>query len=136
MVRLKYCGLSLLAVLVMAGALWYPNRLCGKPVLEPPKDLPTRTFAGARLITKKGEVALQKATLEPQNKVCRTPSAGIVSRVSVQVGEAVQVNDVLMVIEAMNKETVIKSPIAGKVARITLEVGDVVQQGQVLVKFE
>ena len=70
-----------------------------------------------------------------ESKVCRSPIAGVVVRVSAQVGQAIQVNDVLLVLEAMKMETVITSPIAGKVARINAKVGDVVQGGQVLVEF-
>jgi methylmalonyl-CoA carboxyltransferase small subunit len=69
-------------------------------------------------------------------KVCRSPIAGTVAKVPVQVGQAIKVNDVLMVLEAMKMETVITAPIAGKVARINANVGDFVQGGQVLVEFE
>ena len=71
-----------------------------------------------------------------ESKVCRSPIAGIVARVPAQVGQSIQVNDVLLVLEAMKMETVITAPIAGKVAKINAKVGDVVQQGQVLVEFE
>ena len=69
-------------------------------------------------------------------KVCRSPFAGMVSRVSVQVGQAIQVGDVLMVLEAMKMETVITAPLAGKIARICANVSDAVQKGQILVEFE
>jgi len=68
-------------------------------------------------------------------KVCRSPFAGVVTRVSAQVGQSIQVNDVLLVLEAMKMETVITSPLAGKVARINVNAGDAVQAGQVLVEF-
>lgn len=71
-----------------------------------------------------------------ESKVCRSPFAGTVSRVSAQVGQTIQVNDVLLVLEAMKMETVITAPIAGKVAKINVQAGDAVQQGQVLVEFE
>jgi methylmalonyl-CoA carboxyltransferase small subunit len=71
-----------------------------------------------------------------ESKVCRSPFAGTVSRISAQPGQAIQVNDVLLVLEAMKMDTVITSPIAGKVARIPVKVGDAVQPGQVLVEFE
>ena len=71
-----------------------------------------------------------------ESKVCRSPFAGTVSRISVQVGQSIQVNDVLLVLEAMKMETVVISPIAGKVAKINVTVGDAVQGGQVLVEFE
>jgi methylmalonyl-CoA carboxyltransferase small subunit len=76
------------------------------------------------------------APVADEGKVCRSPFAGVVSKVAVQAGQSIQVNDVLMVLEAMKMETVITAPIAGKVARIEANVGDAVQQGQVLVVFE
>jgi methylmalonyl-CoA carboxyltransferase small subunit len=69
-------------------------------------------------------------------KVCRSPCAGTVARVPIQVGQAIHVQDTLMILEAMKMETVITSPIAGKVTRINAAVGDSVQGGQVLVEFE
>ena len=71
-----------------------------------------------------------------EGKVCRSPIAGTVAKIPVQVGQAIKVNDVLMVLEAMKMETVITAPIAGKIARINANVGDFVQGGQVLVEFE
>jgi methylmalonyl-CoA carboxyltransferase small subunit len=71
-----------------------------------------------------------------EGKVCRSPIAGVVVRVSVQVGQSIQANDVLMVLEAMKMETTITSPVAGKVAKVNVGVGDPVQGGQVLVEFE
>jgi biotin carboxyl carrier protein len=76
------------------------------------------------------------AAAADESKVCRSPIAGTVAKVPVQVGQAIKVNDVLMVLEAMKMETVITAPIAGKVARINAAVGDFVQGGQVLVEFE
>ena len=71
-----------------------------------------------------------------EGKVCRSPIAGTVSRVPIQVGQVIKVNDVLIVLEAMKMETVITAPIAGKVAKINAKVGDFVQGGQVLVEFQ
>jgi methylmalonyl-CoA carboxyltransferase small subunit len=76
------------------------------------------------------------ASVADESKVCRSPIAGTVAKVPIQVGQAIQVNDVLMVLEAMKMETVITAPIAGKVAKINANVGDFVQGGQVLVEFE
>jgi methylmalonyl-CoA carboxyltransferase small subunit len=76
------------------------------------------------------------APVADESKVCRSPIAGVVVRVSAQVGQAIQADDVLIVLEAMKMETVITSPIAGKVARVNAHAGDAVQPGQVLVEFE
>jgi methylmalonyl-CoA carboxyltransferase small subunit len=76
------------------------------------------------------------APVVDESKVCRSPFAGVVTRLSVQTGQSIQINDELMVLEAMKMETVITAPIAGKVARIEANVGDAVQQGQVLIVFQ
>jgi biotin carboxyl carrier protein len=75
------------------------------------------------------------APMADESKVCRSPVAGMVVRVSAQVGQAIQANDALIVLEAMKMETVITSPLAGKVARVNVNAGDAVQAGQVLVEF-
>jgi methylmalonyl-CoA carboxyltransferase small subunit len=71
-----------------------------------------------------------------ESKVCRSPIAGTVVRVSSQPGQTIQVGDVLMVLEAMKMETNITAPIAGKVAKVNGQVGEAVQGGAVLVEFE
>lgn len=76
------------------------------------------------------------APVADEGKVCRSPVAGVVVKVSAQAGQSIQANDVLMVLEAMKMETSISSPVAGKVARVNVGVGDPVQGGQVLVEFE
>ncbi|QDV36094.1 biotin/lipoyl-containing protein [Tautonia plasticadhaerens] len=76
------------------------------------------------------------APVADEAKVCRSPLAGVVSRVEARPGQAIRVNDVLIVLEAMKMETVITAPVAGVVSRVNAGVGDGVQQGQVLVEFE
>lgn len=71
-----------------------------------------------------------------ESKVCRSPVAGVVVKVTAQAGQSIQANDVLMMLEAMKMETSISSPVAGKVLRVNVAVGDPVQSGQVLVEFE
>ena len=64
------------------------------------------------------------------------PLSGVVVRVPSHVGQTIQANDVLMVLEAMKMETVISSPLAGKISKINVVAGDSVQVRQVLVEFE
>jgi methylmalonyl-CoA carboxyltransferase small subunit len=71
-----------------------------------------------------------------EDKVCRSPVAGVVVRVNAQAGQQIQANDPLLVLEAMKMETNITSPVAGKIKAINAGVGDGVQMGQVLVEFE
>jgi biotin carboxyl carrier protein len=71
-----------------------------------------------------------------ESQVCRSPIAGVVVKVSAQPGQAIQANDVLVVLEAMKMETTITSPVAGKVAKVNVAVGDPVQSGLIVVEFE
>jgi methylmalonyl-CoA carboxyltransferase small subunit len=76
------------------------------------------------------------APVADESKVSRSPISGVVVRVAAQVGQSIQINDVLLVLEAMKMETVITSPRAGKVAKINVQVSGAVQAGQVLVEYE
>jgi methylmalonyl-CoA carboxyltransferase small subunit len=69
-------------------------------------------------------------------KICHSPIAGIVIKVNTQIGQQLQANDLLMVLEAMKMETNVTAPVAGKVKDIYVRPGDGVQVGQVLVEFE
>jgi len=71
-----------------------------------------------------------------EEKVCRSPVAGIVVRVVAQPGQAIQVGDILLVLEAMKMETNITAPLKGKVTAVKAGVGESVQVGQVVVEFE
>jgi biotin carboxyl carrier protein len=75
-------------------------------------------------------------TVADESKVCRSPIAGVVVRISAQVGQQIQANDVLIVLEAMKMETTITSPVNGKIAKVNVNAGDAVQGGQVLIEFE
>ena len=71
-----------------------------------------------------------------ESKVCRSPVAGIVVRVCVQPGEQLQLDDLLMVLEAMKMETSLTAPIAGKVKSVKVAAGVAVKLHQILVEFE
>ncbi|MGI9558395.1 MAG: biotin/lipoyl-containing protein [Thermodesulfobacteriota bacterium] len=57
---------------------------------------------------------------------------GNVYKISVSVGDRVEENQPLLVLEAMKMETPVVSPCAGVVASIEVNAGDVVESGQVL----
>jgi len=71
-----------------------------------------------------------------ESKVCRSPVAGIVVRVSVQPGQQLQINELIVVLEAMKMETSVVAPIAGKVKSVKVGSGDAVKLHQILVEFE
>ena len=112
-----------------------------EPGLPQPAYLPAPGHARAPAVPPAGSVPPAApppaaSPLSDEAKVCRCPISGNVIRVSAQVGQTIQINDVLMVLEAMKMETVITAPFGGKVARVNAKVGDFVQARQVLVELE
>ncbi len=62
----------------------------------------------------------------------KAPMPGAVLRVLKNVGDSVQENEEILVIEAMKMETPIKSPVSGTVNSLSVGQGDKVQSGQVM----
>ncbi len=69
-------------------------------------------------------------------KLCRSPVTGIVIKVNVEPGQAIQANDPIMVLEAMKMETNVTAHAAGKVKSVRVAKGDSVKVNQVVVEFE
>jgi biotin carboxyl carrier protein len=69
-------------------------------------------------------------------KIYCSPVAGLVVRVNVEAGQVVQVNDLLLVLEAMKMETSIAATTAGKVKSVHVSQGSAVKIGQLLLEFE
>ena len=65
----------------------------------------------------------------------KAPMPGMVLKVLVAEGDAVQKGDSLFVLEAMKMENIIKSPGEATVKAIKIKPGDKVEKGQVLIAF-
>jgi methylmalonyl-CoA carboxyltransferase 1.3S subunit len=70
------------------------------------------------------------------DKVCRSPIAGVVFKIICQVGQVLQADDLLVVLEAMKMETNITAHVPGKVKKILVTAGEAAKPGQALVEFE
>lgn len=68
--------------------------------------------------------------------VCKSPMAGVVVKINAQLGQQIQENDLLMVLEAMKMETNITAPMSGKIKAINVNPGDPVTVDQVVVEFD
>jgi len=71
----------------------------------------------------------------PGPRPVRAPMPGLVSRVQVDPGDAVQPGQGIVIIEAMKMENELKAEAAGVVSRILVAAGQVVEKGAVLVEF-
>jgi glutaconyl-CoA/methylmalonyl-CoA decarboxylase subunit gamma len=70
------------------------------------------------------------------SRVLRAPIIGTVTRVNVNVGDTVAVDDVIIVMEAMKMETKVATAMAARVKTVCVRAGEAVKAGQVLVEFE
>jgi len=64
------------------------------------------------------------------------PLAGKVLSVAVTVGDVVEEDDEVLVLEAMKMETVVYAPRDGKVAHVVVKVGDHVDEDDCLVTID
>lgn len=79
------------------------------------------------------------SSLDPDNheaKLCRSPLAGIVVQVPVAPGQQLQLNDLMVVLEAMKMETAVTAPVEGKLKSVNVAPGESVKLNQVLVEFD
>jgi acetyl/propionyl-CoA carboxylase alpha subunit len=76
----------------------------------------------------------QPPSAEPGS--CTAPTPGTVRAVHVTVGDTVQANTPLVVLEAMKMEHVVRAPEDGVVAAVRCAVGDTVDAGDLLVRLD
>jgi methylmalonyl-CoA carboxyltransferase small subunit len=77
-----------------------------------------------------------QAVREDGHKVSRSPVTGLVIKVNVEPGQAVEQNDLLMVLEAMKMETHVTAMHAGTVKSVKVVAGNSVKVHQPLIEFE
>lgn len=100
----------------IAGRLWYHLRGV------------TRVWEPERRQASRGQAS--------QREEIHAPMPGRVTKILKNIGDAVAVGDVVLVMEAMKMEYSLKSEVAGRVAALECAVSDQVSLGQLLVKFE
>jgi methylmalonyl-CoA carboxyltransferase 1.3S subunit len=71
-----------------------------------------------------------------ESKLCRSPVAGIVARVNVEVGQSVQAGEIVVVVEAMKMENNLATAVGARVNSVKVKVGDTVKVTQIMVEFD
>ncbi len=71
-----------------------------------------------------------------QVNAIKAPMPGLILSINVEVGQEVQENDSLLILEAMKMENNFNSPRAGIIKSILVEKGQAVDKGQLLIEFE
>lgn len=80
-------------------------------------------------------VASTPAAASGAGKAVTAPMPGLVLRIPVAVGDSVEENQEVIVLEAMKMETPVYAPVAGTVSKISVSQGDQVAPGQVLIEI-
>lgn len=82
-----------------------------------------------------GAGAADDAAASGSGVPCKSPVNGVVVKVVVEVGQAIDAGAPLIVLEAMKMQTSVTAPVAGTVASIRVEPGAAVKRDQVVVEL-
>lgn len=74
--------------------------------------------------------------MDSDPNICRSPVTGLAIKVNAQPGQAVEADEVLLVLESMKMETNVTAPRAATVKAVHVNAGDPVKLGQTLVEFD
>ena len=107
----------------------------GHPRHSPDNRHSTATIQSTVLLTPPDPGASANSDLN-EAKLCRSPLAGIVVRVPVLPGQQLEVNDLMVMLEAMKMESAVMAPAAGRLKSVNVATGDAVKLNQVLVEFD
>lgn len=66
----------------------------------------------------------------------KAPMPGLILEIAVKIGQEVNENDTLLILEAMKMENVLTSPRDGIIKSISVEKGNAVEKNQLLIEFE
>jgi methylmalonyl-CoA carboxyltransferase 1.3S subunit len=77
----------------------------------------------------------QNGVWDADGKVCRSPLMGIVAKVVVEPGQAIEAGQLMVVLEAMKMETNVTAQRAAVVKSVHIAAGDSVKMHQVLVEL-
>jgi biotin carboxyl carrier protein len=93
-------------------------------------------LAGVRLKHSRNKLALEPELPLAGPGAVTAMMPGAIVRVQVEAGQAVEVGDVLLILEAMKMENEIQAERAGTVSKVHVKAGDRVETGQPLVDIE
>lgn len=112
-----------------------PQRHAGYlPPHAPPMTV--RSSPGPAPVAEAGAAASAEEGAVDEEKVCRSPLAGVVNRVAVEPGQVLKQDDLIMVLEAMKMETNVTAAHPGTVKALRVAEGDGVKVGQILMDYE
>ena len=101
-----------------------PHTSATSPAPASPPTAPAQDKPSGRLVSTGGSGAVP------------APMTGTIKEVLVHVGDTVQENEQIIMMEAMKMDIEVVAPVAGKVAEILVEPGDSVRENQTVLRIE
>jgi biotin carboxyl carrier protein len=99
---------------------------------EAPSSSPSHTAYGASGSIGQGP----GSAWDTEGRICSSPIMGLVIKVNVEPGQAVEAGTLALVLEAMKMETNVTVPRAGIVKSVHVKPGDPVKLNQMLLELE
>ncbi len=81
------------------------------------------------------EMGFEIGSAKKVNEI-KAPMPGLILDISVKIGQEVNEDDALLILEAMKMENIITSPRHGIIKSISVKKGDAVEKNQLLIAFE
>ena len=106
-------------------------------VLEDEESAPTPSYAShhaAHVVNSHAQD--YSAAWDGEGRICHSPVMGLVIKVNVRPGQAVEAGELVLVLEAMKMETNVTAPHAAIVKSVHVAAGDPVKLNQVLLELE
>lgn len=98
-------------------------------------SLPPASNLAQSIVLPTPQASNEEASDIDESKLCRSPIAGIVTRINVAPGRPVKAGEVLVVVEAMKMENNLTAAAAAVVESVPVKVGDTVKPKQVILTF-
>ena len=106
-------------------------------VLEDEESAPTPSYASHHAAHAVNSHAQDySAAWDGEGRICHSPVMGLVIKVNVRPGQAVEAGELVLVLEAMKMETNVTAPHAAIVKSVHVAAGDPVKLNQVLLELE
>lgn len=113
-----------------------PINAAKHPQLSKPKMEALKPVAAAAPATSAAPTAAPQTAATGAGKAIKAPLPGTITDIKVQVGQQVNIGDIVLVLEAMKMQNNIEAEYAGTIASIAVKAGDTVMEGSVLLTIE
>ncbi len=113
-----------------------PINAAKHPQLSKPKMEAPKPVAAAAPATSAAPAAAPQTAATGAGKAIKAPLPGTITDIKVQVGQQVNIGDIVLVLEAMKMQNNIEAEYAGTIASIAVKAGDTVMEGSVLLTIE